>query len=731
MPTSLLPEYLPQYLYGVHDLGGQVPMLKAQRLGWLVDAVDLRVQAGTDYTRLADAGLGILVCLNNGNDLAGTLPPSDQYDAFAARCAAYVARSPGARIWLIGDEMNRRARHPLLPDGSREIITPELYALCFLKCREAIKNVPGHAEDWVIPGAIAPYQVDTGDWVRYLVDVLTLLDTEVDGIALHCYTHDFSVTQITSDVLLDPPYNHYHSDFRAYRDFLNALPMHLRSLPVLITQTSPLAGWENANIGWIQAAYKEIAEWNADPTHQAIQALVLHRWQSTPEHPEWGLQDKPALHDDFLAAMAEGYRVRWSPPLPPLEESPAAPARVTPSEPPRVIQTPAYAAQLLAHDTPVALVPGQVHTVNVRVKNIGTATWHARGAAAVHMGYRWFNTRGELQRDVEDRRTALPDDVAPGAEILLGVCLGVPRTPGIYQLQWDLNYAGERWFTDARASSVLVYVTEMPLAITGWRVEASHNPLQVAHALDGDPLSFWSGGTAQMPGQWFRLNLNAPRWVDGIQFLSPGKNFPAGYVLRVSADGKTWLDLARVPQGNTFDVMHVFAPMLVQYAQIDLLAAAHAPWMISEILVHPALPWNATASHNARAARRAIDNRAETAWTSGVPQTPGMWFQLDLGRIETVSGVSLSAPQNEHPRGFRLLLWNASAQRWQLVCERTDNRAPVQTIFPAQPTQFIHIQLTQASHLPWAIQHLRVTREMEGWLGPRLPTELAPSATHH
>lgn len=721
MPTSNTPAPFPQYIYGVHDLGGQVPMLKAQRLGWLVDSVDLRAQAGTDYTRLAEAGLGIIVRLNNGYDLAGTLPPSDQYDTFAARCAAYVTRSPGARIWIIGNAMNSSAERPLLPDGSREIITPELYALCFLKCRDAIKNASGHADDWVLPGAVAPYHADTGDWIRYWVDLLTLLDGEIDGITLHCYTHDFSVTQITSDVLMDPPYNRHHSDFRAYRDFLNALPPQLRSLPVFITETCPLAGWENANIGWIYTAYKEIAEWNADPTHQAIQALVLYRWQGASDSPEWSLQDKPALQDDFLAALAEGYRARWTPPIPPLVETPSVPVSKSSSiETPLVVSTPTYAAHILAHDTPVALVTGQSVTVNVRAQNIGTATWRARGAAAVHLGYRWFDPRGELVREVEDRRTALPNDVTPGTEILLGAWLCAPKTPGTYRLQWDLNHAGNSWFSDARASRVPVLITEVPHTITGWRVEASHNPMQVAHALDGDPLAFWESGTPQTPGQWFRLQLNEARWIDGIQFLSPGKNFPIGYVLRVSADGNTWVELKRVPHGNTFDVTHVFAPMRVRYAQIDLIAAAPSPWMISEILVHPALSWNATASHNARAALRAIDNRTETVWTSEAPQTPGMWFQLDLGRVETVSGLTLIAPPHAHPIGFRIALWNAGLNRWQVVYERVNNRAPVEVMFAAQATQFINIQLTQASRLPWAIQHVHVARELEGWLGPKV-----------
>ncbi|MCI0475868.1 MAG: discoidin domain-containing protein [Anaerolineales bacterium] len=718
MPTPINPSQFPEYIYGVHDLGGQVPMLNARRLGWIVDSVDLRAQAGTDYTRLASAGLGVIVRLNNGFDTAGTIPPSDQYDAFAAQCAAYVSNSPGARIWIIGNEMNSSAERPLLLDGSREVITPELYALCFLKCRDAIKNLPGHADDWVISGAIAPYNADTGDWVRYLVDLLVLLDTEVDGIALHCYTHDFSATQITSDVVLDPPYDHHHSDFRAYRDFLNAIPARFRSLPVFITETSPFEGWENSNVGWIQAAYTEIAEWNANLTHQAIQALVLFRWQAASDYPEWNLQDKLALQDDFAAALNEGYRARWTPPEPLIVAPPPAPMIESPKiETPVGVPAPKqYAAQFLAHDTPVALVVGQIVTANVRVKNTGAAMWKSSGANSIHLGYRWFDANGAPHLDVEDRRTALPAAVAANDETMLGAWLIAPKTPGKYQLHWNLNFAGSDWFADALVLPVVV--TSGPQAITGWRVEASENPSLVARALDGDPLSFWESGAPQKPGQWFRLNLGAPRLVDGIQFLSPGKNFPAGYLLRVSADGRTWIEIARVRSGNPFDVMPIFAPIQIQYAQIDLLAASPTPWMISEILAHPATAWTATTNHNPRAAGRALDNRAETAWASGAAQTPGMWFQIDLGRVETVSGLTLIAPANEHPVGFRITTWNASANHWQVVCERRNNRAPVDVSFAAGQTQFINIQLTQASKLPWAIQHVRVAREMENWLGP-------------
>ncbi len=308
----------PTFIFGVHDVGGQFPLINAQRSGWIVDSVDLSYQTAGDYAALVQAGIEPIVRLNNGYDTAGTIPPSSEYDRFAAQCARYVENSPDARIWIIGNEMNMSAARPELPDGTREVITPDKYVTCFLKCRAAIKSVPGHADDWVIPGAVAPYNNETvypgnplGDWVQYLIDILESLGDQVDALALHCYTHDYRVEQITSDAVMQPPFDNRHYDFRAYRDFLNALPERFRSLPVLITETNPVAGWNDTNIGWIQAAYREIAEWNAVTSHQPIQALVLFRWKTLPDHPEWGLEDKPRLLDDLRAALAQDYRVRW------------------------------------------------------------------------------------------------------------------------------------------------------------------------------------------------------------------------------------------------------------------------------------------------------------------------------------------------------------------------------------------------------------------------------------
>jgi hypothetical protein len=423
------------------------------------------------------------------------------------------------------------------------------------------------------------------------------------------------------------------------------------------------------------------------------------KWDMVHEGITW-FSDRGSATDDLQLTV--------NPPAPVPAPSPAPPEDTN------------WEAEFLAHDTPVSERAGQNVLVNLRLKNAGSTVWPQSGSNPVHIGYKWFNAAGKQQLDVEDRRTSLPTDLLPGQETALGAVLVAPKTPGEYKLQWDLVAERITWFADAGNPPLVVpvKVTELPIDVSGWRAEASVNPGQVAHALDGKPDTYWDSGTPQSPAQWFRLNLSAPRMIDGIQFLSPGSGFPAGYSLRVSGDGQTWVEITTVHADNTNDVMAIFAPQSIQYVQIDLLTGSAASWKISEILIHSAVGWTARASVNGEAASLAIDNRPETAWSSITPQAAGMWFQIDLGRVESVSGIVLDAPASDSPVNFRITVWNASASRWQIVQEVTGNNEAVDIGFAAVLTQFVGVQLTDSSASPWTIQHAHVIREMETWLGP-------------
>jgi uncharacterized protein YcfL len=380
-----------------------------------------------------------------------------------------------------------------------------------------------------------------------------------------------------------------------------------------------------------------------------------------------------------------------------------------------------WGAEFVAHNTPPSLVVGQTTTVDLQLKNIGKNTWKTDGANSVHAGYKWINASGQTQADVEDHRTALPHEIPPGEQVNFAALLTAPLTPGTYRLHWDLVAGGIFWFAEGGNPPLVLpaNVTVAPTATNLWRAEASHNAASAILALDGDLSSFWSCQSNQIPGMWFRANLGTPRLIDGIAFRSPGHGYPFGYTLRISPDGETWRTVRGVAEGNESDVVASFAPSEVLYAQVDLIAAFHDEWLIGEVQIHLTPPWNATASVNSDAAMKAIDNDPASAWTTEQDwQAPNMWFQLDLGRIESVSGLHLIPPDDEIPLGYRVNVWNHQVGAWQKVSERQNNSEAINISFAHVQTQFINLQLLKAAEKPWAISEVSVTKAMTDWVGP-------------
>ena len=389
------------YIFGIHEPGGEQHMLDAGRPGWIVFTeevgYDPAVQTGRDYRSYSARGLGIIVRLNNGYYPNGTIPHSRNYANFAQRCATFVANSRGCSIWIIGNEMNYRlerppalagaavapgdsrsatvsslvdrlrsmwqslinpaATAPALPlddpylrgsperfsaitqqaggqggtagttdraatvaaaDDGTEVITPTLYAQCYKLCRDAIQRVAGHADDQVLIGAVAPWNNQTtydgntrGDWVQYFQDILNALGPNgVDGITLHTYTHQSDPNLITSEQTMNPPFADRRYEFRAYQDFMNAIPATMRSLPVYITETNQDVPWLDQNIAWVQRAYGEIDWWNQQPNNQKIRTLVLYRW---PVIDRWFIEGKGGVVEDFKTVLQQEYRWRAAP----------------------------------------------------------------------------------------------------------------------------------------------------------------------------------------------------------------------------------------------------------------------------------------------------------------------------------------------------------------------------------------------------------------------------------
>ena len=545
-------------IFGLHDAGGERLLLDANRSGWIVfnEAIghDPNNTQGADFRRWSGEGLGVICRLNNGFPPDGTLPPRTHYEQFARRAANFVANSRGCRIWVIGNEMNYAVERPgvqvdwsrhattrettepelsdpakrglvvrfnVLPDHSTEIrttrgalispgevITPDMYARCYRLCRDAIHRVAGHENDQVLVGAVAPWNTQTiyqgnanGDWVQYFRDILEELGPEeCDGFVLHTCTHGADPALITSDKKLAPPFQEYHQEFRAYTDFMAAVPLDMRHLPVYITEADQTEPWRDVDSGWVQAAYAEINGWNQQPHNQQIRALCLYRW---PKLDRWHLAGKEGVLDDFRKALRHDYRWRGSEvdaeepddaygeygeyerydehdqhdryeeervvvAPQPVDELPAEtaeadeePASVAePRETARSPEPVPYRAQWIDDRFPAHLRAGQTVTVPITVKNTGTETWIASGEFPFRVGYRYYRNRRMLALgDEKDVRTELPQDIAPEEAVTLSVRLALPDQPGNYTLEVDIIHEGVAWLKELGSPVLTRWIT--------------------------------------------------------------------------------------------------------------------------------------------------------------------------------------------------------------------------------------------------------------------------------
>ncbi len=291
--------------YGLHDPFDRDLFAGSGKTGWVLFTHRVVNGEGCNYEDWSRSGYGVIARLNNDYGGSGTIPTPEHYDAFADQCRRWVLNSRGNLIWVIGNEMNNPRewpnQDPWNPGNNlADAITPERYAACFNKVRAAIKSVQPRAI--VVPGAIDPFQGPRESCLEYFERMLARI-TELDGIALHCYTHGYTPDLVTSlDRFEHDPLRWQYYHFRAYTTLLDVIPPRHRLKPIYITETNPGGAqpWSGGENGWVQAAYAEIARYNNQPHAQQIQCLLLYRWS---RDDIYSIVDKPGVQNDICATI--------------------------------------------------------------------------------------------------------------------------------------------------------------------------------------------------------------------------------------------------------------------------------------------------------------------------------------------------------------------------------------------------------------------------------------------
>lgn len=123
----------------------------------------------------------------------------------------------------------------------------------------------------------------------------------------------------------------------------------------------------------------------------------------------------------------------------------------------------------------------------------------------------------------------------------------------------------------------------------------------------------------------------------------------------------------------------------------------------------PPTKWIASASHNSAAAPKAVDADVTTAWSSAQTQEPGMWYMIDLGAEQQVSGLSMISPDKDFPRGY-VIEASTDGSAWSEVARKDPNWKSVEAVFAAVRARYLRITQTRTPKWPinWTISAVSI-----------------------
>jgi len=98
----------------------------------------------------------------------------------------------------------------------------------------------------------------------------------------------------------------------------------------------------------------------------------------------------------------------------------------------------------------------------------------------------------------------------------------------------------------------------------------------------------------------------------------------------------------------------------------------------------------------------AIDSNINTRWSTGTPQSPDMWFQIDMGEAHEIDGIVLDAGSNvnDYPRDYEILVSDNGVD-FTNVATGSGNGRGTEINFDAIETRFIRIAQTGSSDRNW------------------------------
>ena len=286
------------------------------------------------------------------------------------------------------------------------------------------------------------------------------------------------------------------------------------------------------------------------------------------------------------------------------------------------------------------------------------------------------------------------------------------------------NQKGPKWDLASVYGGAPPADDELPRA--GWKATASSNGENAAKAFDATGATRWSTNINQRTGQFFQLDLGRASSFDNIELnaASDDRDYPRGYRVLVSDDGRAWRGPVASGQGNRALTTIGFSRQTARFVRIEQTGAdGFYWWSIADLklrltgttggsVLNPA-GWGLQSSSDPNNRGAVFDGVGSTRWTTEIQQRPGQYFQIDMLRPQRFNKVVLNAggsPQ-DYPRAYRVMVSNDGVNWGAPVASGNGSGATTTISFAPRDARYIRIEQTGSDGFYWwSIHELSVFR---------------------
>ena len=128
-----------------------------------------------------------------------------------------------------------------------------------------------------------------------------------------------------------------------------------------------------------------------------------------------------------------------------------------------------------------------------------------------------------------------------------------------------------------------------------------------------------------------------------------------------------------------------------------------SPGRIAALLSRDGWVATASASGAGSAPANALDGNALTRWTTGQPQVPGQWFQLDLGSARSFSRIVMDSAAGEFPRGYEIYVSSDGTNWGKPIASGTGDSPSTAVNFPSCVARYIKVLQTGSAGNSWSL----------------------------